>query len=443
MKPLSIQTRLTIWFATASAAVLCAVAVGILVVEREVLERRAENYLRDSLKEISERIRLNPGDLTQPGQEGLVHAYAAWSEDGSLLHRSPGWLHFNLPDRQIAGGLHEIDSHIVRVRYGSVETPQGRIVIGVADDETTGHDALQLLADLILASSPLVAIATLSMGWIVAGRALRPVRQLGKDLERITTDRPDERVQVGRSGDEFDKLSITLNATLARLQKAIGTQRRFAADASHQLRTPLAAQRAIGEAALVRHPDEAEQLAEAIASMLEESQRLADLTAGLLELARTENARPDLAPLDLLSHTREVINRLEPLAESSGHIISLTGTPAQVMSSAGDFARTLTGILENAIVHTPPDTHIDLSVHIDATEIRLEVRDDGPGIDPAEAEAIFEPFHRGSRSMTKPGSGLGLALARASAAAAGARLTLVSASPAVFCLAFQRADWAD
>lgn len=431
---MSIRGRLTLWSAASSGAVLVALGLAVLVVERAVLHRSAERSLREDLDSVVAQIGRDPAALDAPADSGLSEAYAIWSGD-ELLYASPGWRHFGLPATSGEPGLRTVGDRECRVLYGALGASQSGWTVGVAHDETKSAEAIDLLGKVLMAAAPVAMFGALGVGWFVAGRALQPVRELRRDLERISADRLDDRIRVGRPADEFGRLSVVLNRMLERLQRAMMAQRRFAADASHQLRTPLTAQRAIGESALTRHASDAGRLADAIASMLEEADRLTAMTSALLELARAENTPKRRDVIDLAQVVAQIVERVEPLIETAGHTLRTRSASVTVRADPEAIDRALTGVLENAIVHCTEPCDIEVEVRREGDEAVIEVADGGPGIREEDADAIFEPFRRGG-GTAGPGSGLGLPLARAAARAAGGSLHLASRRPTIFRFCF-------
>lgn len=427
----SIRWRLTLWFAGTSVFVIILLAAVVLIVERAVLERMSVSSLAKELGVLTVELQNTPQDLDRAARDGLSEAYAIWNSQ-STFYTSPGWRHLSLDQRSIIDGLQNVGTKNIRILRSEIALDGDSLTVAVAHDETVATKAITWLSMILLGALPIAAAGTLIMGWIVAGRALEPTRALRRDLERITAERLDERISVGHPDDEFGRLSTVLNRMLTRLQQALNAQRHFAADASHQLRSPLTAQRAIGELALSRHLANPDQLANAIASMLEEADRLNSLTSGLLALASTENARLTLTNTDVSAVVRRVIDRLEPLIETAGHHIEVDLREAVALTNPDALARAVTGIIENAITHCPPPAHIRISIQQTNRGVRILVQDDGPGISEDEHESIFQPFYRGKCTQGRPGVGLGLPLARAAAMAAGAELSLIPSDGAAF-----------
>ncbi|UKW33185.1 MULTISPECIES: sensor histidine kinase [Streptomyces] len=262
---------------------------------------------------------------------------------------------------------------------------------------------------------PPVAAALLAVAaWATAGRALRPVEAIRRELEDITARSLDRRVPVPASGDEITRLALTTNAILDRLENAAELQRRFVADASHELRSPLTALRTSLEAALA-HPEEADWPA-AVRSALDDVVRLQLLSEDLLLLARLDGGVPpgeavvDLAGLahDLAEEYRHR-RRERPLRIRC----SAAEEPVTVRGSAVQLERLLRNLLDNACRYA--DTAVGITVRPDSSgAVVVEVSDDGPGIPVPAREHVFERFGRleDARTRSAGGAGLGLAISR-------------------------------
>ncbi len=429
---LTVRWRLTLWFAGSALVLLLLLAGAVLVLERSILERQARSDLAEDLRVVATELARDPEGLDEPERAGLAEAYAVW-RDGRSVHRSNGWLHFGLDEAPPDDGRRELFDRTIRVASGPVTGDGSGLVVAVAHDETLVVRATDMLALLLTAAAPVAAAGALATGWTVAGRSLEPTREMRRTLERIEAERLHERVDVGRRGDEFGRLSAVVNAMLGRLERSMEARRRFAADAAHQLRTPLASLRAVGESALRRHPDDAAALREVIGSMLEECRRLSRLTTGLLELTRGEHVAVAREPVALRPIVDQVAEQLAPLAEASDQRLVVGGAApgtgadgthsgASALAAVDPLRRALVGLVENAIVHCPAGTTITLAVASTPNGPSISVRDDGPGIPPEDHERVLEPFVRGAGASARPGCGLGLPLARTAVASVGGRL---------------------
>jgi len=273
-----------------------------------------------------------------------------------------------------------------------------------------------------------VGLAALG-GALIARAALRPVDLMARTARRITAEDLSQRLERQETGDEMDRLAETLNGMLARLEEAFTQTRRFAADAAHELRTPLAVLRGGIEVALRadRPPDEYRRV---LVSSLEEVERLIRLAEDLLLLSRAiagpeeARARVDLEPLLL-----EVFDAGARLGHAAGVTVRIdTATPATVRGDAAALRRALLNLVENAVKYTPPGGKVELALVTGEGSASLSVADTGIGIEPADAERIFEPFVRldAARARDTGGVGLGLAIARSIVIAHGGTLVVES-----------------
>lgn len=430
MRVLSVRETVTIWFAGAALVLIGLMGLGVFVGERAVLDQWAKRSLGEDLSVVRTELDREPDDIVGIDGAGLAEALAVWRA-GELLYASQNWRQFGLPDHPPAPGIRDLHGREVRVM---LEELAGDRLLAVAHDETETSRAIGTLAYVLLASTPIAFVGVLLTGWHVAGRALEPVGALARQVERIEGERSGERVAVGREGDEFASLSRSINTMLDRLQSAMESQRRFVSDASHQLRTPLTAQRVVGEAVLRQHPSDAVALREVVESMLEEADQLSGLVSALLDLARTERVRSNFAETDLVRVCESVAEQLRPLGESTDLEIRVLGGPVRAWTDADALRRALQALVENSLAYCHRPGSVCMRVGEHRGESFVLVEDDGPGIAEADRGRIFEPFYRGQGVGSTAGSGLGLSIARAAARAAGGTLDLVNGTGACFRL---------
>jgi two-component system OmpR family sensor kinase len=261
---------------------------------------------------------------------------------------------------------------------------------------------------LIISGVPTL-LAALAASWLVAGRALRPLKSVAVAAEDIGRTRDfGRRLPVPRSRDEVATLSASFNGMLSRLQEAYESQRRFVADASHELRTPLATIQ--GNAGLLAHgPPVAEPVRRAAATdIAEESERMGRLVDRLLTLARADSGlRLDLAPVDLREVVLDVTRQAAAVHQERTIDVQVVGV--SVAGNEDALRQLLWILLDNALRYARERISVDLEV--DSGWARLMVGDDGQGIAVAERERIFERFYRSDASRTGQGAGLGLSIA--------------------------------
>jgi len=278
---------------------------------------------------------------------------------------------------------------------------QGELTVGGSLDLTldlTG--TLLLLAAVVLVLFGTVAVTT----WAATGRALRPVEAVRAEVAAIAGGSLHRRVPRPPGGDEITRLADTMNGMLARLEEAARRQRRFVADASHELRSPLASARTQLEVALRASAGDAAVLR----GVLEEHHRLERLTADLLRLARLEGgAAPGAAEVDLDELIAEEAARLGTQVDDRQVLAGRVAGDRQQLASV------VRNLLDNAARHARQRVAVALWER--DGRVHLVVDDDGPGVPPADRERVFERFLRldEARDRARGGSGLGLAIVRA------------------------------
>ncbi|MCU1398176.1 MAG: histidine kinase [Acidimicrobiales bacterium] len=269
-----------------------------------------------------------------------------------------------------------------------------------------------LLRTSLLVIVPILLLIVAVTVWLVVGRALRPVEAMRTEAESITGRQLDRRVPIPPTGDEIARLAVTLNDMLDRLQASSDAQRRFVADASHELRTPIANIRMAIEVAAA-HPDRADWATVADDVLLQD-QRMQHLTDDLLTLARADAGSPVLriASVDLTALLHEQLARPVP----PGRRLVTDGTlPAIQLPGDGEqLRRVISNLVENALRHAEQTVTIGLRAVPVAGHAMVEIRvsDDGPGVPLADRDKVFDPFVRldQHRARGQGGTGLGLSI---------------------------------
>ena len=343
-----------------------------------------------------------------------------WDRDGVLVYYSrPGT---GLPVPATEGYSNVIrDGHAWRV-YTHVEGRHALQVAHALDErrEIAAQSALRTLLPLA-ALIPFLGVLI----WYAVGRGLRPLDSMSR---AVAKRQPDAMAPLAETGlpEELRPLAGSLNALLARLDDALNAQRRFTADAAHELRTPLAALKLQVEL-VERAPDDGAR-SSALAELEEGVDRASHLVEQLLAMARLEPealAR-NFGDCDLVAMAKDVIVSRAALAADRKIDLGLARSAAvRARGDAASLSMLLANLLDNALRYTPAGGRIDVAIDDDAGHAVLSVADTGPGIPASDRERVFDRFHRGARAgADQNGSGLGLSIVKRIADAHGATVAL-------------------
>lgn len=286
-----------------------------------------------------------------------------------------------------------------------------RQVLAVAESlqevDNAAHRALVLLLVGGGAALALVAVG----GWWIARRALRPVERMTTRAEAIGIDDLSQRIAVPRVNDELAHLARTLNAMLDRLQHGVEARERLIADASHELRAPLAAMRAELEVTLAQSSLDAPART-ALERARDDSMRLARIVENLLTLARVDQGRLELliTPNDLSDLAHRAVRAQRAAAAQRGVDVAVVGDELVADVDGDRFEQVFANLLDNAIRHSPAGGEVRLEIHSDAAQTHVTVTDEGPGIAPESRVRAFERFSRQDPARPRGGAGLGLAI---------------------------------
>jgi signal transduction histidine kinase len=306
------------------------------------------------------------------------------------------------------------------------------------------EDNRQMLARFttgLIETIPVLLAATALAGYFMSRRALKPVGQLTAAVRSLSIGNLSERLPIGESGDELQRLAETCNDMLGRLETAVAEIKRFTADASHELRSPLSYIRMVSECAL-RHPSLPPECREWFEEILAESRDATHLLEDMLVLARADAGHVDLPfeSTDLRELVEEALERARVPAQAKGHRLCLQcgEGPFEIRGDRGSLRRLIWTLLENAIKYTPAGGSVDMRLEGTGVEVRLRVRDTGVGIPAHLAPRVFERFFRADPARSETGTGLGLAIAKWIADVHGADLAVESEPGAgsVFTVSF-------
>ncbi|MFJ4688203.1 sensor histidine kinase [Streptomyces sp. NPDC088789] len=356
-----------------------------------------------------------PGD---PGDQGDQGDQGDDDGDDSAGSLGPGEI---AEEAGLSNGSATIDGEAGDYRFASVQVDvpgQGTYTVYAGAPLAAEQSAVETSLKVMLVGFPLLLGIVGGVTWLVTRRALRPVEGIRQEMAEITASEDlTRRVPEPDTHDEIARLARTTNETLAALESSVERQRRFVADASHELRSPIASLRTQLEVG-VAHPGLLD-----VPGAVEDTVRLQHLAADLLLLARLDaGERPQDGRVDLAALARES-------AAGRGGVRVTAEEPVEVAGSRGQLERVLANLLDNARRHARSE--VTLGVRTEGDRAVVAVGDDGDGVPEADRERIFERFVRldDARSRDDGGAGLGLAIARDVAVRHGGTLT-VGAAPA-------------
>ena len=271
-------------------------------------------------------------------------------------------------------------------------------------------DPLHQLLVAAAAALAIMAGTSIALGWVVAGRALRPLRAITTATQQISEEDLHRRLAMPGPRDELTNLADTIDGLLARLQAAFEGQQNFVANASHELRTPLAASRTMLEVALADPAASAAALRSACQDVLIEERHQERLIDALLTLARSQRGLDRRKPLDLGEITKDILRTREPDAASRDVTVSASIGSAPVLGDDGLLRQLAANLIDNALRHNVP--HGTLSIHVtsDRDHSTLKVANTGPVIAQDEIGRLLQPFQRLSSRRPADDDGLGLGL---------------------------------
>jgi two-component system, OmpR family, sensor kinase len=435
MKPIGLRTRLTLIFSLVFVAILALLLASSYRIVKFRLDEALKQELRDRAAGLKAYMHFREDkpvfeyNSKDPDEAFFVESSRRYFQifdvvTGKLIYQSRDLDLIDLdkdPENQKAIRTHQTFSdakagHLRLCFYNEIiHEPEGKsylVQIGVRRDLVDG--ALRQMVLIALFAIPMGLAVAAVASWWMAGRALRPVKQVTQAAETIGISGLNQRLPLHGTGDELDRLSITFNDMFARLEKAIGEMKQFTASISHELRTPLTALRGEAEVMLLQ-THSSEEYRRLLASQLEEYDRLARLINRLLTLARADAGDIHMHPtlVDLSQLAQYLVEQLEIVASSKQVALSIESKESVHVEADHDWLETaILNLLDNAIKYTPEGGCVTVWVENRGTERMLEVRDTGIGIPPEALPHIFERFYRAdpSRDASKEGVGLGLGL---------------------------------
>jgi heavy metal sensor kinase len=364
--------------------------------------------------------------MREDQQSGIY--FSIWDRDGTRLGGSTN----APPDLPCPGPTAPDSGPQFRTRDAYREAyefnREGRAVL-VGRSIAAELESMRSFAFVLAGAGAAVLALGLGGGWLIASRAMRPLKEISATASRISAGNLSERINVADTENELGQLAGVLNTTFARLESAFDQQKQFTADASHELRTPIAVLVSEAQTALARKRSP-EEYRETIEACLDTAQQMRRLTESLLELARFDAGQEKIehAPIDLAEITRASVALVQPLAAERGVQIRCDLSPVGVSGDGVRVGQVITNLLTNAIRYNKPQGQVHVRTHAEQDRGVLTMTDTGQGIPAEDLPHIFERFYRAdkSRSGAQGRTGLGLAICKAIVDAHGGHIEVAS-----------------
>jgi len=255
-----------------------------------------------------------------------------------------------------------------------------------------------------------MAVLSIVLGWLAAGRVLRPIRTINERVREISATSLHKRLALDGPDDELTQLASTFDDLLARLEASFEAQQQFVANASHELRTPLTRARAIAEVAVDDPGATVDSLRASHERVLEAAKQQERIIEALLTLARSERGLDRNEPFDLAAITDTVLQGRRPEAGRRHLAVRATLEPAQTTGDPRLVERLVANLVDNALRHNQAEGDVEVTTTTRAGRPLLSVANSGPRVQADDLERLFQPFERLDGSRTHQGEGIGLGL---------------------------------
>ena len=449
---LSIGLRLSLWYVLIFALAQCVFGATMYIVLRHHLRVIVQDSLHEEMQDLrSVLLGLKPGLSADQLREEVTEAYGQdhageylqiFTAQGETIYLSDFLAKHPLatvPETKLratseAGRIEDRRMEGKRFRFlNSAIDAHGRtflVQLGTPIGEI--YETLEAFRQYLMWLAPLVLLISAVGGNWLSHRALTPVDALTRTARTINVGSLGRRLETPDTGDELQRLSETLNEMLARIESSVQRITEFTADASHELRTPVALIRAEAEVALGRDRTDQEYRS-ALQHVLAESERMTRMLEQLLSLVRADSGSETIrrVDLDVTALTREALDTWRKIAVSHGLHLSyvIPAAPVFVLGDSLALRRVLDILLDNSVKYSATPGEIALTVEPAPGQVLLRVRDNGPGVPEDEQAKIFERFYRvdKARSRQMGGAGLGLSIARWIVQQHGGTITVESA----------------
>lgn len=432
MRFITIKTRVTIYFTLMMVLVVALVLIFMLIVGNSVLTNNAEATLLDVVHDNIDDVEYENGYLDLDELNLYRHnVYILVYDEAKELIGGAGLRHFEGDEEFLNGQTRDVvidrEKYLVYDLY--VQNPGGNVWLRGITSTDNSFSAVRVIVILSLVLFPVLVLLTAVVGWLIARRAFLPVRQITDTVDAIS-DGSDLTARIGlkRGRDEIHRLAATFDRMFDRLEHSFNAEKRFASDASHELRTPIAV--IIAECEYARqNAKTVEDYEESMEVVERQSRKMSALINQLLNITRMDQGTQRLS-FERANYSELCEIVCDEAAVASGRDVQLEkdiepGVYANM--DVGLMARLVQNLVENAFKYTAEGGKVRVSLRAQSGRLRLEVRDTGIGIDKKDLPHIWERFWQADSSRgVDRGSGLGLSMVKQIAEAHGGRLEVES-----------------
>ncbi len=445
MRPLPIRARLTAWYFLVLCLAFGAFSLFAFFEVRGSIHSAVDEGLRDRAADIQELLdrqwspeqvkrELAAGSIVR-GEDDILQIAET---RGEWAYTSVSALHYGLqlarsgkPGEKFQFSTVYSKGMPLRILNGQLRTADKAYDVQIAAPMDDFYDAVNRFRLVLLFSVPVLLVVASAGGYWLSRKAVAPVAEIARAAQSISEHELSKRLPILQTGDELQSLSETLNEMFGRLERAFKRVTQFTADASHELRTPVALMRTRTEVALRKERSEADYR-ETIVRLHQELERTSALIENLMTLARADSGGEALqvAPTNLNEVLLEISEPARLLAEGKSiqYDQRLPETPLRVSGNAPSLRRLFLILIDNAVKYTPREGRVSIVLDTSDGAAVTEIRDTGIGISSSDLPHIFERFYRAdaSRSRESGGTGLGLSIAKWIAEAHHGKISVAS-----------------
>lgn len=442
---LSLRARLTAWYAVLLVLTVAVFSAAVLWLHWHLLLEQLDDSLKSISATAANVVDEELGELNDLGRAAEAMAAVVRPPDftvqvldaaGSPIHKASKSM--PLPGEVQSPGFTRVTATLtdsrgrawrVTARAGPAKGHRYIVVVGAPLEESIEQWGTLLQACLI--GIPLALLFAVGGGLWLGRHGLRPLTSMAAEAQAITASTLDTRLTVPPAGAELERLAASFNTVLDRLGSALSTQRRFMADASHELRTPISIMRTAADVTLSQPARDEAEYREALSAVAQQGSRLTRLVDDMLVLARADGGGYPMvwSSVNLADVVDGCVRELTSRADEKRITVRAALAPAVIRGDEALLRRMVGNLLGNALIYTPRGGAVDVALARGNGQVEVRVADTGPGVPEQDRERVFERFVRLDPARAAGGAGLGLAIARWVAEAHGGNVRILSTGP--------------